>query len=938
MNHRTSIFHFFALFFVTLCVTAQPPKTSLDHTVYDEWNQLSKHQLSNDGRWVSFEINPQRGDGWLHLYDLSRNVRDSVARGRDAVFSPKNDFVAYRIHPKASEVRQAKADGKKSEEMPKDMLGITLLPGRTQFTVENMSSFVVSGKESGWLFYHLAKLPGDSLKGTDLFAHHPASGEKHVFEHVTDYAVSENGLLLVFVTENTEPDDRYDVHAFHTNTRIKQTIFSTGRPVQQLTTDAAGKQASFVHAGPYGEALIDTQDDASHDEHDSGQPAVFPNELFLWQGNGQQAFSVAGAHSEGMPEGWHVSGDASPFFSDDGSRLFFGTAPQALPQPADTLLPEEKHSVDVWHYKDPLIQPMQLVQLSEERKRSYRAVYHIDSGGMVQLADEDMPEVMINRRSTDRVTMGQSMLPYLIQNSFVSGDYRDVYLVDLHSGERELFLEKHRGSVHLSRRGDARLSPGGNYLLYYCQQNRSWYARSVADRSVVNLFAGITTPFFNELHDTPDEPDPYGVAGWIENDSYVLIYDRFDVWKADPSGKEPAVSLTGHYGRNNNISLRFVNLDPDAEYIGKRERIMLRAFHMYNKQSGYYTVSVNRPGTPERLIMEDAHIFQPVKAADAQVLLWRRSTFREYPDLWVSNMRFADRKQLSVSNPQQQDYLWGDVLLVDWVSFSNDSLQGLLYLPENIDETKKYPMIVYFYERFSDRLHSHFTPAPSRSTLNISYSVSNGYVVFVPDIKYTIGYPGQSAYDAIVSGTKAMLNQFSFIDRHNIGIQGQSWAGYQIAWIITQTDMFRAAMAGAPVSNMISAYGGIRWATGMSRIYQYEETQSRIGGTIWDQTLRYIENSPVFFANRVNTPLLMMHNDADGAVPWYQGIEYFMALRRLGKPVWMLNYNDEAHNLTRWPNRVDLSHRMYEFFDHFLKGAPAPSWMTEGVPAIRKNM
>jgi len=215
--------------------------------------------------------------------------------------------------------------------------------------------------------------------------------------------------------------------------------------------------------------------------------------------------------------------------------------------------------------------------------------------------------------------------------------------------------------------------------------------------------------------------------------------------------------------------------------------------------------------------------------------------------------------------------------------------------------------------------------------------VSNGYVVFVPDIPYTVGYPGQSAYKAVVPGTLAMLEQFPFIDEKNMGLQGQSWGGYQVAYLVTQTNLYKAAMAGAPVSNMTSAYGGVRWGSGMSRMFQYEKTQSRIGGTLWEKPLLYIENSPVFFADKVRTPLLMMHNDNDGAVPWYQGIEMFMALRRLHKPVWLLEYNNEEHNLTKWPNRMDLDIRMYQFFDHYLKNEPAPKWLKEGVPAIEKG-
>ena len=247
-------------------------------------------------------------------------------------------------------------------------------------------------------------------------------------------------------------------------------------------------------------------------------------------------------------------------------------------------------------------------------------------------------------------------------------------------------------------------------------------------------------------------------------------------------------------------------------------------------------------------------------------------------------------------------------------------------------------MLIYFYERNSDGLHNHPNPTPSRSTINIPYFISNGYLVFVPDIIYKTGFPGQGAVDAVVSGALAMI-QKGFVDKDAIGIQGQSWGGYQVAYLITQTNMFAAAGAGAPVANMTSAYGGIRWESGMTRMFQYEKTQSRIGGTLWEKPIRYIENSPLFFADKVKTPLFMTHNDNDGAVPWYQGIEYFNALRRLNKPVWMVNYNNDEHNLKAesWGNRVDLSIRLAQFFDHYLKGKPMPKWMKDGIPAIEKG-
>ncbi|HQU55264.1 MAG TPA: prolyl oligopeptidase family serine peptidase, partial [Saprospiraceae bacterium] len=217
------------------------------------------------------------------------------------------------------------------------------------------------------------------------------------------------------------------------------------------------------------------------------------------------------------------------------------------------------------------------------------------------------------------------------------------------------------------------------------------------------------------------------------------------------------------------------------------------------------------------------------------------------------------------------------------------------------------------------------------------YYASNGYVIFNPNIPYKIGYPGESAFNAVMSGVTALLNS-GFIDPDRVGVQGHSWGGYQIAQLITRTKLFRCAEAGAPVVNMFSAYGGIRWGSGMSREFQYEHTQSRIGGTIWEYPLRYFENSPLFFLDKIETPVLIMHNDNDSAVPWYQGIEFFTGLRRLNKPAWMLNYNGEPHWPTKWQNRVDFQHRMAQFFDHYLQDGPLPLWMQQGVPAIEKGI
>ena len=585
--------------------------------------------------------------------------------------------------------------------------------------------------------------------------------------------------------------------------------------------------------------------------------------------------------------------------------------------------------MDVWTWKDPYLQPMQKLQAEREKKRTYGAVWLFKEQKFVQLADKKVPNVNIVQKNNGPVALGTSNLPYRKLISWEANRYQDVYLIDVATGTKTLLLKKAPSYV--------RISPSGKYLLWYQTADSCWYARTLPSGRDINLTAKTGVNFYNELHDTPSDPRPYGIAGWTDDDRYVLLYDRFDIWRFDPEGKEQPVNLTAGSGRKNEIIFRYVNLDPERETINPKARAWLRGFHIYNKQSGYFATTLNKSSEPQKIVMDDFAFSDLMKAEKADLLAWRKGSFQQYPELWVTPKKWSDARKISVTNPQQSKYLWGSVELVDWNSFDNRHYQGLLYKPENFDPDKKYPMIVYFYERSSDGMHRYIAPAPLRSILNRSYYVSNGYLLFVPDIAYRTGYPGQSAYNSIVSGTQSLIERFPFIDKERIGLNGQSWGGYQVAYLITQTDMFRCAYSGAPVSNMISAYGGIRWGTGMSRMFQYEQTQSRIGGTLWEKPIHYIENSPIFYVPKIKTPVLIMHNDNDGAVPWWQGIEFFVALRRLNKPAWLLVYNGEGHNLTRRPDMKDLAAREQQFYDHFLKDKPEPVWMKYGIPAVKKG-
>jgi dipeptidyl aminopeptidase/acylaminoacyl peptidase len=452
----------------------------------------------------------------------------------------------------------------------------------------------------------------------------------------------------------------------------------------------------------------------------------------------------------------------------------------------------------------------------------------------------------------------------------------------------------------------------------------------------INLTGNMSVPFHDLLDDHPDALRSYGSAGWTGDDETFVVYDQFDIWAIDPTGSSAPRNLTEGAGRATDTRYRYIDLDEDDPVLPTDDDVMLSSFHLYTKAAGIYRDRFGSSDAPEELITDDARFASVRKADDADVVTLTRSTFRDFPNIWVTDLDLDDPRQVTDANPQQAEYRWGTSELVEWTSNDGIPLQGVLYKPDDFDPSEEYPMMVYFYERLSDGLHQHFIPAAGSSSIDRSFYVSRGYLLFVPDIPYRIGYPGESAVDAVVPGVLNLVEQ-GFVDRDKIGLQGHSWGGYQIAYMVTRTDLFAAAEAGAPVANLVSAYGGIRWQSGMSRAFQYERTQSRIGGSLWETPLRYIENSPIFTADKIRTPLLMMHNAADGAVPWYQGSELFSALRRLGQPVWMLNYNGEAHGLRQQHNQRDWAIRMQQFFDHYLMDQPSPVWMEQGVPAILKG-
>ncbi len=933
-----------------LGITSYGQKKPLDHSVYDGWQNIAERLISDDGKYIAFTVTPQEGDGHLYIKKKDGSNVAEIARGYNANITDNSRFLICRIKPFFKDTREAKIKKKRPEEMPKDSLAVVdLLSGKIT-KVAQVKTFKIADEQAVFLAYHLEKKPAaqasrapqsDSAtkpaapvapttpraaaepfeEGTDLVVHHLLTGDTVVYNLVSEYFFNKKGNVLLLETTKKIGD-----------TKIKP---------QVIKVDLINKKSSIVLAG-FNDAKGYRMDELGNQlafiaERDSSAKSLQKfYKLFYHKNGADSAVLLVQKNTSGMPTNFTLSENAQAIsFSKSGSHLFFGTAP-VLPV-KDTLTPDfERVSVDVWHYKDDYLQPLQLRNLQQELNKAYLARFDFDKGSVVQIGSSAFRNIIQTNEGDGAVFYGVADEGKRTASQWQGASFSDIYAINPLTGSKQLILTNIKGNTYPSSTG--------KYLVIYDEVKKKYSSYNSESQKMTSIAADIKMPLYDIENDVPDDPNAYGLAGWIENDESLLIYDQFDIWQIDPLGTKSSINITGGLGRKNNLVLRNITLDREARFIKKDQTLLLNVFNQKNKGSGLKThvmgtlfeINASNATLPTRISAVS-------KAKEADVISFGTETFQRSSNIavidWKPNSILQDvQNALSLHQPnlQQANYNWGSAELFTWKAYTGKITEGIVYKPEDFDPKKKYPMIAYFYERSSDGLYGYSAPAPTPSRLNIPFFVSRGYIVFVPDIWYKTGYPGQSAYDYIVSGTRALVAK-GYVDSTKLGLQGQSWGGYQIAHLITRTNLYAAAWAGAPVANMTSAYGGIRWGTGLNRQFQYEKTQSRIGATLWEKPNLYIENSPLFYFPKVKTPVVIMHNDADGAVPWYQGIEMFTALRRLGKPVWMLNYNNEDHNLVERRNRKDIQIREQQFFDYLLKGDKPAKWIAEGVPAILKG-
>ncbi|MDE6340601.1 MAG: prolyl oligopeptidase family serine peptidase [Muribaculaceae bacterium] len=895
-------------------------KKVLDHTSFDDWKSVKNTGLSNDGMWAAYSVDPQEGDGLFYFYNTRTGDKISIPRGYQGSFTHDGKWGLVLIKAEYAKNRNAKIAKKKDLDLPQDSLAIVNFK---TYAIEKIP-FVLSykiGKDGGdWVAYSScdttylsSKLMKDKESAKPLVIRHLPSKHQKVVKWVDAYQFSRQGTGLALKLKRNEKDS-LSCNGVGVVTLPDTSFLLLDREKQFYSTpvfDYKGEQLAYI---------------ASDDSVKTGtkrtslywaklnEPMKTPKEI--------NSLFVTAQGDTLVPNQY-----AQPRFSYNGKRLISGVAPIIAPDDT-TIVDFENPALDIWRWDAPMTPPQELKNVTKLREKTFPVVIDLEKLSQQLMTDAQLATVYGSDRWDGKWALVKDPTAGSVESQWNYFHPVDISVVNVNTG-----TNKYLGKVPA---GEAEISPCGKYVVWYDDKN--YYSYNLATGDTVNITAAMPVLIWNDEDDHPCPAEPYGMAGWSKDDEACLVYDKFDIWAVDPAGKGAPVCITGGEGRKRNLRFRYLTTDPEKRFVERGDEMLLNVFDFSNKYYGLAICNYGKNAAPGIYVLDGHSYTQIRKAREANVFTWQRANFSESPDIWLSKGKdFAKAKQLTDANPQMKDYRWGTAELVKWRAYDGKESEGVLYVPEDLDPNKKYPMLCVFYETGSEDLYRHYTMEPSWSWVNYPFYVSRGYVIFVPDIHYAPGLPGESCYNYVCSGAEEMCRRYPWIDKERIGIDGQSWGGYQTAYLVTRTNMFACAGSGAPVANMTSAFGGIRWESGDSRQAQYEMGQSRIGRNLWEAPELYIQNSPVFHANRVETPLLIMHNDQDGAVPWYQGIEMFMALRRLQKPVWMLQYNGEAHNIRARKNRKDITVRLQQFFDHYLKGDPMPEWMKNGIPAVRKG-
>lgn len=904
---------------LVLTQTLFAQKKTIDYQAYSDWKVIKEYKQARKGQYFAFTIEPYEGNTTSFLLNLGKNTDTLLIQKRasNICFNRSSTFFTSTVSADYEKIRALKIKETKSSKMPKDSLLIfdltslkkTILPNVKKYDILDSTNLIVG------LFAHNFKLKSDHLsKGKENQLKKGYTGDEMTF-FVTDKSgellYQEKGISAYYV----DREQQTVMLVFSEETKGK-----TYHTISQLTLNSL-KQVKLKDRFEKVESAFASS---------KKQQNFIIGKIFDKKQQRNELYRISSDFKtlDSMCINYHIDSNYeinpnSSFREIPNSDLWQIELSHYEPKKEkDTLLKEEQVKLDIWSWKDNVIQPKQLKDFKNYYKQKFKATVNFDTHGFVEkvtLLENDTFELK-KPFEYSNFTLGTSSFAY---NPTISFDYpwrEDSYLVNLISGEKRKLIAGNFGSVILS--------PDANYLFYQATNDTNLIARNLKTGDENCITCSIKESKVEDLNGMEYLPSFKGSLLLDANHQAVWFNSSKALYRYEATTKN-LIQITPKEWVNRNIKLNCYKINTDSVFFN-RDNIIIEVFDLTTKVNTYYTIEQDDKLSEILSGYFMANTFLRLN----NFFLARIQNNEVYPNF----NRIENKKHIPITdvNPQQKDYNWSKVESIKWTTYNGIETEGLLYRPENYDSTKSYPLIVYYYETSSEDIHRHVTPRPTASIIFSTEYASSGYFVLMPDIHYQIGHPAKGAYNAIMSGTDYVLKKYPQIDSCRMGLQGQSWGGYQTAQMITMTQRYAAAMAGAPVSNMFSAYGGIRWGTGLSRQFQYEHSQSRIGKTIWEAPELYTENSPLFGLPKVKTPLLIMHNDEDGAVPWYQGIELFMGLNRLQKPVWLLNYNGDDHNLMKKGNRKDLSKRMKAFFDFYLNNGEEPDWMKNGRPAKDK--
>lgn len=894
-------------------------RRALELTDIMQFREIEGRTLSDDGFWLAYSAVPDYGDAEGFVVNTQTGQSHSLRYADNPkVNNGPQPYVAFRTRAPLFEREQAgasdadEATKERAKETHVTLLDVT--SGEQQI-FERVARFAFTGDGKYLLMLSMPPSDDEDATGQTLTLLNLAQGTQETLSNIDDFAVAEKGPRVAYTrTERSDAQENSDEEPL-----VSLWIRNTDNQSQlRLSQSTAFNGLAFSPAGDALAFLEALDGDTESSEH-SGQTANL-KQLRLWQ-YGQTLQTVMTER-----DGWVVTEHSTPEWSDDGERLFFGYQPYEQPTKARSLTPNSEtelydlerlladRRLQVWHGDDARIVTHQRETYESRKKSTAPAVYWVADDRVVTLSESTEDNWQTSSHTTAQLIYnGEEYLREISWNGF----FHDIDHVHLRTGERQRVASKVRSQERAS------LSPDGRYVAYLQDGQYHVFDSTSGESRSLATDAGVS--WVDEENDRPMEAASYGIAGWLDDSSAFIAYDRYDIWRIELTGESRNLTATG---REQHMEYRVRRLNDDVG-LSSNEPWLIESYHEQEKYHGFYRLDPVQ-NTLEPLLEGNKRYRFVDFNAELQSIFFTEEDFRQFPDIWVANEDFSEPRQLTDVNPQIEQFTWGTPSLIDWQTEDGETLQGIVIKPDGYDPERTYPVLVYYYEKYSQRLY-HFNQMKVNHRPNFPFYVGQDYVVFLPDIRFRLGAPGPSATESLLPGIDKLI-EMGIADADAIGLHGHSWSGYQSAFVVTETDRFAAVVSGAPVSNMTSAYTGIRWQSGLARQFQYETGQSRIGPSMYQDIDPYIKNSPVFFADQINTPMLIQFGDADGAVPWEQGIEYYLALRRLNKPVAMLHYEDEPHHLQRYANKIDYSIKMLEFFDHYLKGAPAPDWWVEGMP------